>query len=86
MSHTYIDGAQEQWPNEDTKRFPSPRPWAIHRTGSHLGIKDAAGKFVFRKVVSRLSIQEYEQLSADFELVVRQINAASGDEDRTTVN
>lgn len=31
------------------------------------------------KVVSRLSIQEYEQLSADFELVVRQVNAASGD-------
>lgn len=51
----------------------TPTPWAIHSTGSHLGIK--AGKaFVFRKVVSGLSLEEFRQLEADFRHIVEAVN------------
>ncbi len=62
------------------KTFPSPRPWVRHATGSHLGIRDATGKFVIRKVVSQLSLQECHQLDANFELIVRQVNAATDEQ------
>lgn len=52
----------------------SPRPWVIHATGSHLGIKDAKGKFVFRKVVSQISIAEYNLLRSNFELIIYCLN------------
>ena len=58
---------------------PSPRPWTIHSTGSTLGIKDANGKFVIRKTVNTFSIPQYHQLHADFELIIKTVNAASGD-------
>lgn len=57
----------------------SPRPWAIHRTGSHIGIKHAQNKFVIRKTVNSLSIEQYRQIEADFELIIKTVNAASGD-------
>ena len=53
---------------------PSPRPWKVHRTGSHIGIKDASGKFVIRKVVNMLSHEKYEQLSADFVFICGSVN------------
>lgn len=52
----------------------SPKPWSIHRTGSHIGIKDAKGKFVFRKVVNSLTIDQYNRLEADLEHVVICVN------------
>lgn len=57
----------------------SPRPWSVHRTGSHIGIKHARGKFVIRKVVNTLTIEQYRQIEADFELIVKTVNAASVD-------
>jgi len=41
---------------------------------SHIGIKDAQGKFVFRKVVSSLSIDQYNQIETDFEHLVVCVN------------
>lgn len=52
----------------------SPTPWAIHRTGSNLGIKAANGKFVIRKTVNMLTIEQYRQLETDFELIVKTVN------------
>jgi hypothetical protein len=57
----------------------SPRPWKIHPTGSNLGIKDATGKFVIRKTVNMLTIPEYDRLRADFDLIIKTVNAATGD-------
>ena len=50
------------------------KPWKVHRTGSHIGLKDADGKFIIRVVVSRKSIAEYERLEADFEHIVDCVN------------
>jgi hypothetical protein len=61
----------------DVEALPSPLPWEIHSTGSHLGIKDAEGKFVIRKVVSRLASQEFFRLKANFELMVLAANQKS---------
>lgn len=56
----------------------SPRPWKLHRTGSHLGVKDAKGRFVIRKAVNNLSIAQFEQLLADFEALIAAVNQAAG--------
>jgi hypothetical protein len=52
----------------------TPRPWWLHTTGSHIGIK-ANGRFVVRKVVSHLSLQEYQRLHADFVLTINAVNS-----------
>ena len=57
-----------------TQSKPHRTPWSLHRTGSHIGIRSADGKFVFRKTVSKLSSKEYDQLSANLEFIVRSVN------------
>lgn len=54
----------------------SPIPWKLHVTGSHLGIKAGNKKIVIRKVVNRLSSEQYAQLRADFEHIIRCVNAS----------
>lgn len=54
--------------------LPQPRPWSLHRTGSRIGIKSADGKFVFRKTVSAISSEAYDQILADFEHIVMCVN------------
>lgn len=54
-----------------------PTPWALHTTGSHLGIKDADGKFVIRKTVNMLSIPEYKRLRAGLEHAVECVNSSA---------
>jgi hypothetical protein len=49
-------------------------PWIVHRTGSHIGIRDANGEFVIRKVVSTLTAKAYDRLSKNFEHIVGCVN------------
>ncbi len=52
----------------------SPTPWSVYRTGDKISIKDARGKFVLRKTVSQVSMEEYKRLSADFDAIVLAVN------------
>lgn len=54
---------------------PSPIPWGVHTTGSHIGIKDAEGRYVFRKVVTSVSEDDYTRLAANLYHIVRCVNA-----------
>ncbi len=58
-----------------TKSLSSPRPWSVHRTGGQLSIKDAKGKFVFRKATNTLpDLAAFERMEADFEIIVAAVN------------
>jgi len=64
-------------PCSHTQSDSRPTPWSVHKTGSHLGLKAADGKFVFRKAVNMITAEEYDQLCADFERIVACVNAAA---------
>lgn len=65
MSFSRYDGA------------PSKTPWSIKRTGSDIAIVDCEGKVVLKKVVSSLSIPQYQKLSANFDFIVAACNVAA---------
>jgi len=54
----------------------SRTPWLVKRTGSHIAIMDSDGNPVVKKVVSQLSIEQYSQLSCNFDFIVNACNAA----------
>lgn len=61
---------------ESVAQLSSPRPWTVHVSGGQLSIKDAKGKFVFRKGISALpSIEAFNRLKADFDIIVSAVNA-----------
>lgn len=53
----------------------SPTPWLLYRTGDKLSVKDGRGKFVLRKTVNQVSMEEYARLCADLEAMVSAVNA-----------
>jgi hypothetical protein len=52
----------------------SPVPWALHQSGSHVGIKDARGSFVVRKTVNLTDAAEFNQLIANLDWIVQSVN------------
>lgn len=52
----------------------SPLPWSVKRTGGEIAILDASKKVVIKKVVSSLSIEQYQALSANFDFIVAACN------------
>lgn len=60
---------------------PSPAPWRVKRTGSDIAILDRDGGTVIKKVVSQLSMEQYGQLSRNFDFIVDSSNRAAGQAD-----
>lgn len=52
-------------------------PWHVHRTGSHIALRDVKGKPIFRKVVSQCSIEEYSVLLKNLQFIVHMVNAGA---------
>jgi hypothetical protein len=77
-SNAVVGTAQEFSSPKVNSPAAQPRPWAVKRTGSTIGVVDANKKYVIRKVVNMLTIDEYKQLSANFEFVVDVVNKADG--------
>lgn len=58
----------------ETINVHAPLPWTLHNTGGKIGIKDATGKFVIRKVTNMLSMGQYAALRCNLEFIVASVN------------
>lgn len=59
----------------------APRPWSLKETGGHLTIRDAKGKAVVRRSVNHVkTLDDYNTIKANYELIVASVNGHEGEE------
>lgn len=58
-----------------SKYIASPLPWKVKRTGSSISIIDKNRAVIIKKIVNNCSIEEYKQLSCNFDFIVSTCNS-----------
>jgi len=73
------DGKAIELPEQERLKLAASsadvRPWRVHRTGSHIALRDAKGATIIRKAVSQSGDDEYMVLLKNLNFIVAAVNA-----------